>query len=119
MLLLQHQTSTKCCQQILDCPTVGRQGWKDKQTFKGHKAAVTALAFNPSGDDTFASASADHTVKVRLRETITVLRNTGHLGANSINRPDHSAVCQHAWSNCSSAMLPQSVYAEACDASYS
>ena len=40
------------------------QGWKDKQTFKGHKAAITALAFNPSGDDTFASASADNTVKV-------------------------------------------------------
>jgi WD40 repeat protein len=40
------------------------QGWKDKQTFRGHKTAITALAFNPSGDDTFASASADNTVKV-------------------------------------------------------
>ena len=42
------------------------QGWKDKQTFRGHKAAVTALAFCPTTEDTFASASADGTLKVHM-----------------------------------------------------
>ncbi len=41
--------------------------WALKQTFEGHIHYVMQIAINPKDNNTFASASLDRTVKVRMR----------------------------------------------------
>lgn len=40
--------------------------WALKQTFEGHIHYVMQIAINPKDNNTFASASLDRTVKVRI-----------------------------------------------------
>jgi WD40 repeat protein len=40
--------------------------WALKQTFEGHIHYVMQIAINPKDNNTFASASLDRTVKVRM-----------------------------------------------------
>ena len=42
------------------------QGWSCTQVFEGHSHYVMQVALNPKDTNTFASASLDRTVKVRL-----------------------------------------------------
>lgn len=42
------------------------QGWACTQIFEGHSHYVMQCVFNPKDTNTFASASLDRTVKVRL-----------------------------------------------------
>ena len=53
------------------------QGWSCTQVFEGHSHYVMQVALNPKDTNTFASASLDRTVKVRLE------------------RPVHSHACRH------------------------
>jgi len=39
--------------------------WALKQTFVGHTHYVMQIAINPKDDNSFASASLDHTIKVK------------------------------------------------------
>ena len=47
-------------------PRVFLQGWSCTQVFEGHSHYVMQVALNPKDTNTFASASLDRTVKVRL-----------------------------------------------------
>lgn len=42
------------------------KGWQCTQIFEGHSHYVMQLVFNPKDTNTFASASLDRTIKVRL-----------------------------------------------------
>ena len=46
--------------------TMPLQGWACTQIFEGHSHYVMQCVFNPKDTNTFASASLDRTVKVRL-----------------------------------------------------
>ena len=47
------------------------QGWSCTQVFEGHSHYVMQVALNPKDTNTFASASLDRTVKVRLERLFT------------------------------------------------
>ena len=49
------------------------QGWSCTQVFEGHSHYVMQVALNPKDTNTFASASLDRTVKVRLERLYTAM----------------------------------------------
>jgi coatomer subunit beta' len=48
--------------------------WTLKQTFEGHTHYVMQIAINPKDETSFASASLDHTIKVRSFSVVSFLR---------------------------------------------
>ena len=75
------------------------QGWSCTQVFEGHSHYVMQVALNPKDTNTFASASLDRTVKVRLERLYTAMPAAIYrqLLQNSLGRIIRSAAaCVHS-----------------------